>query len=62
MSTRQVCGFFDVSSRTLINWRDDETNPFPKPVIVRNGRLNFYDKKQIEEWIEREKVNTLKAA
>ncbi|MGX8939953.1 excisionase Xis [Symbiopectobacterium sp. Eva_TO] len=40
MSTRQVCEFLDMSSRTLERRRKRSFNPFPEPDITCAGSQN----------------------
>lgn len=49
---RGMCGFSTRAS--LIRWRHDKTDPFPKPVWVAKDELvELWSRTEVEEWLER---------
>lgn len=42
-----------ISQMTLWRWRQDPSAGFPRPITIR--RRNFYDRAEIDAWLERQR-------
>jgi hypothetical protein len=57
-STKDLCGRFRCSSRTLFRWMRRAENPLPAPCIRHSGSCNLWDADEIAAWEARERAFT----
>jgi predicted DNA-binding transcriptional regulator AlpA len=50
LTTDDICQHFQVTDRTVYNWRKNTSNPFPKPIFIGGG--NKYKQSEVEAYIE----------
>ena len=49
LTTEQLCDIFQVTDKTIYNWRKSKTNPFPEPAV--KGYPNKWKQSDIENYI-----------
>lgn len=49
LTTEQLCTIFQVTDKTIYNWRKSKTNPFPEPAV--KGYPNKWKRSDIENYI-----------
>lgn len=61
-STKDLCDILHCKSRTVFRRMKREFDPLPAPCIKQRGACNLWDRKEVDEWIEREKKRCKEAA
>ena len=48
LPTRKVCERYDVCSKTISRWGDDDKMDFPKPTVIRGRK--YFDEAELSAW------------